>query len=173
MFSLCKDFRFKTTTNSMASFNPPALLLLLHKWFWLKLRPPGLSDGRAEAHGKWIDNDLGEQRHPSDQERTHWFDGRDLNQETFFEVPAFLRFSWRRGAEAHCSAQQWLLRISCSKVGKKGFCEYLKSVRCKTAFSGEVVWRKLGVSQCIYSASLLNKTVWGPVWRLTGFSFKG
>lgn len=38
----------------------------------------------AEPHGKWIDNDLGKQRHPSDQERTHWFDGSDLNQKDGF-----------------------------------------------------------------------------------------
>lgn len=102
----------------MASFNPPALLLLLHKWFWLKLRSPVLTDGRTtwEVNRQWFWRAKASQYSGEDtlvwQE---WFKPKRC----FFEVPAFLRFSWRRGTEAHCSAQQWLLRISCSKVGKK------------------------------------------------------
>lgn len=154
----------------MASFNPPALLLLLHKWFWLKLRSPVLTDGRTtwEVNRQWFWRAKASQYSGEDTlVWREWFKPKRC----FFEVPAFLRFSWRRGTEAQCSAQQWLLRISCSKVGKKGFCEHLKSVRCKTAFSGEVVWRNLGVSQCFDSAFLLNKTFGGPVLEADRFFF--
>lgn len=51
----------------------------------------------AEPHGKWIDNDLGEQRHPSDQERIDWFDGRDLKQGDVFL--RFLHFWGSAGEE--------------------------------------------------------------------------
>lgn len=173
MFCLCKDIRFKTTTNSMASFNPPALLLLLHKWFWLKLRFPGLTGGRTtwEVNRQWSWRAKASQW--SGEDTLVWWEWFKPKR-CFFEVPTFLRLSWIRWTEVHCSAQQWLLRTSCSKVGKKGFCEHLKSVRCKSVFFfGEVVWRNLGVSQCFHSAFLLNKTFEVLFWRLTDFSFKG